>query len=222
MLDILGHVLAPLPVLMVLCGAGLIAIAQSGLAVFFGALASLSPLLRAKPDQERDASRALLFRVEAVAELKGLARTDRVESSHPFISSALVTLANSSDVEHFALWIHQAIHDRRSRHMRVIAFWNSLADAAPAVGMAGTIIGLIGMFANMTDPSTIGPFMALALMTTLHGLILANAVAGPIANRLSGLSERELEWQQALADRMVAIARKEPGMLRRPSFREVA
>lgn len=222
MMDILGHVLAPLPVLMVLCGAGLIAIAQSGIAVAFNALASLSPLLRARPDEERDAARALLFKVEAVAELKGLARTDRLQSSHPFVSGALTTLANASDVEHFALWIHQAIHDRRSRHARVITFWNSLADAAPAVGMAGTIIGLIGMFANMNDPATIGPFMALALMTTLHGLILANAVAGPIANRLAGLSDREIAWQQAFADRMIAIARREPGLHRRAPIREVA
>lgn len=222
MMDILGHVIAPLPVLMVLCGAGLIAIAQSGIAVAFHALASLSPLLRARPDDERDAARALLFKVEAVAELKGLARTDRIQSSHPFINGALTTLANATDVEHFALWIHQAIHDRRARHSRVIAFWNSLADAAPAVGMAGTVIGLIGMFANMNDPATIGPFMALALMTTLHGLILANAVAGPIANRLSSLSDQEIAWQQAFADRMIAIARREPGMLRSAPMREVA
>ena len=89
------------------------------------------------------------------------------------------------------------------------------------MGMAGTILGLIGMFAGMRDPATIGPSMALALMTTLHGMVLANAVAGPIANRLAGLSERELAWQEALVDRMIVLARREPGMLRKP-VREAA
>jgi len=222
MTDILGHILAPVPMLLVLLGAGIIATAQSGLQIAFNALYSLVPLLTARPDDERDSARALMFRVEAVAELKGLVRADRIRSTNAFIEQALTTLANASDAEHFALWINQAIYDRRARHARVIAFWNSLADAAPAMGMAGTILGLIGMFASMSDPSTIGPFMALALMTTLHGLILANAVAGPIANRLAGLSERETAWQQALADRMIAIARRDPGLLHKPGAREAA
>ncbi|MCW2366127.1 chemotaxis protein MotA [Sphingobium sp. B7D2B] len=221
-LDILGHVFAPLPLLMVLGGAIMIALAQVGFGTGFRALASLRPLLTARPDDERDNARALLFKVEAVAQLKGLARADRLESTHPFVNQTLTTLANAADAEHFALWVHQAIHDRRARHGRVIAFWNALADAAPAVGMAGTIVGLIGMFAQMSDPAAIGPFMALALMTTLHGLILANAIAGPIANRLSALSEREIGWQQAMADRMIAIARREANPFQRASIREVA
>jgi len=222
MMDILGHILAPTPILLVGIGAGLIALAQSGFRAASGAAASLIPLVSARPDDERDSARALLYRVEAVAELRGLARTDRVQTSHPFIAQALTTLANSSDVEHFSHWINQSLDDRRARHARIISFWNALADAGPAVGMAGTIIGLIGMFANMSDPATIGPFMALALMTTLHGLILANAIAGPIANRLSSLSEQEIAWQQVLADRMIAIARREPAVLRKVTHREAA
>ncbi|MBN8818232.1 MAG: MotA/TolQ/ExbB proton channel family protein [Sphingomonas sp.] len=222
MTDIFGHVFAPIPILMVTLGAGLIAILQTGPQAAASAFAALRPLLTARPDEERDNARALLFRVEAVAELKGLARTDRLKTAHPFCAQALHTLANASDLDHFALWIRQAIADRRARHERVIAFWSAIADAAPAMGMAGTIIGLIGMFAAMRDPATIGPSMALALMTTLHGMILANAIAGPIANRLASLSARELEWQRALADRMIAIAANEPAMLRRPMPREVA
>jgi chemotaxis protein MotA len=64
--------------------------------------------------------------------------------------------------------------------------------------------------------------MALALMTTLHGMILANVIAGPIANRLHGVSERELAWQRSFAGRVTAIARREPAMLRRSIVQEVA
>jgi chemotaxis protein MotA len=222
MTDIIGHVFAPLPILTVALGAGLIALLQTGTGAAGKAFAALGPLFSARPDEERDTSRALLFKVEAVAELKGLAHTDRLRAAHPFCRQALVTLANAADVEHFAAWIGQALDDRRARHGRVIAFWNALADAAPVMGMAGTIIGLIGMFASMRDPAAIGPSMALALMTTLHGMILANVIAGPIANRLQGLSEREMAWQQSFADRVVAIARREPAMLRRSIIQEVA
>lgn len=222
MTDILSHVFAPLPIATVLLGAVLIALAQTGATAAGSALAALRPLLAARPEADRDDARALLFKVEAVAQLHGLARADRLKASHPFVAQALNTLANASDAEHFALWMRQALDDRRARHARVVAFWNALADAAPAMGMAGTIIGLVGMFANLRDPAAIGPHMALALMTTLHGMILANAFAGPIANRLAGLSERELAWQSAFADRLVTIARHEPGMLRRTREREAA
>lgn len=220
--NILIQIFAPLPILAVLAGAILIACAQTGRATAKAALLALRPLLTARPDHDRDKARAILFRIEAVAQLHGLMRTDRLEADHAFVAQALVTFANARDVAHFSTWAHQAIADRRDRHARVIAFWNAMADAAPAIGMAGTIVGLIGMFAGMHDPSMIGASMALALMTTLHGMVLANMIAGPIANRLASLSERELAWQQVLVERMIAIGEREGGAIRRPSAREAA
>lgn len=217
--DIFAHFLAPAPLAIVLLGALGIAAAQTGIGTAARAFATLRPLVRARPDDDRDQARALLYRVEAVMQLHGLVRADRLRATHPFVAQALTTLANAEDAGHFALWITQAIADRRARHARVIAFWNACADAAPAMGMAGTIIGLIGMFAGMRDPAAIGPAMALALLTTLHGMILANMIAGPIANRLASLSERELDWQQTLADRMIALARQDGAPLRKPGMR---
>lgn len=195
--------------LAVWAGALLIASAQQGLACLPAALRAIGPLLRARPEADRDAARALLYRVEAAAELKGLATADRLSASHPFLGDALKTLANARDAEHFGLWVEQALGDRAARHARILGWWNALADAAPACGMAGTVIGLIGMFSAMADPARIGPAMALALLTTLHGLLLANAIAAPIANRLARLSSEELEWQRAAAGHMLAIARRE-------------
>jgi len=222
MTEILVNIFAPLPLLAVLMGAGLIACSQTGFATARAAFAALRPLVTARPDIERDTARAMLFRIEAVTELHGLMRTDRLETGHPFIAQALITFANARNVAHFSDWVRQAIDDRRSRHARVIAFWNAIADVAPAIGMAGTIVGLIGMFAGMHDPETIGASMALALMTTLHGTILANVIAGPIANRLAALSDREIAWQQTLAERMIAIGEREGGAIRKPSAREAA
>jgi chemotaxis protein MotA len=189
MSEILAHVLAPIPLVAVILGAGLIALAQQGFAALSPALAALWPLVTARPETDRDAARAVLLRAEQVAHEHDVSRIDRLRARHVFLAEALA--------------------DRHDRHQRAIGFWGAVADAAPAMGMAGTILGLIGMFARMDDPATIGPAMALALMTTLHGMILANAVAGPISARLADISRRELAWQREVADRLIAIARRE-------------
>jgi chemotaxis protein MotA len=209
MSELLGHVFAPLPLIAVVLGAVAIALAQQGLATLGPALAALKSLISARPEADRDAARAILLRAEQIAHDHDVSRVDRLRARHPFLADALATLANAPDAERFALWAAQALGDRQERHRRVIGFWNDMADAAPAMGMAGTIVGLVGMFARMSDPATIGPAMALALMTTLDGMILANAVAGPIAGRLTNLSRRELAWQREAADRLIALARRE-------------
>jgi chemotaxis protein MotA len=59
-----------------------------------------------------------------------------------------------------------------------------VGDCAPAFGMIGTLIGMVQMFANMTDPTKLGPFMATALLATLYGALLANIICLPIADKL--------------------------------------
>lgn len=217
MTELLMQIAQPGPAALVLAGSVAIALAQQGLAGTAGALRALGPLLRARPEADRHGARTALHRVNAVAELYGLARTDRIKAAHPFVRDALVTLANAHDVDHFAQWAEDALADRAERHNRAILWWTTLADTAPAMGMAGTILGLITMFMAMTDPAALGPGMALALLTTFHGLILANVVAGPIAARLAQLSARELDWQRVLIARMTAIARRETQPLAPPS-----
>lgn len=213
---------APLPILLVVLGAGVIALGQTGFHGLAQGLKALVPLFTVHPDRDRDAARAVLYKIDEVAQIQGIARTDRVRTMHAFVTDALAHLANAPDADRFAFWAERMLCDRTDRHGRAIGFWTALADAAPAMGMTGTIIGLIGMFSHMQDPDAIGPAMALALMTTLHGMILANAIAGPIASRLSRLSLAELAWQREMIDRMTAIARRETLPVRHAKIREVA
>jgi chemotaxis protein MotA len=69
--------------------------------------------------------------------------------------------------------------------------FKNMATMAPAMGMIGTLVGLVQMLANMSDPSAIGPAMAIALLTTLYGAIIANAFAQPMADKLGRASELE-------------------------------
>jgi len=84
----------------------------------------------------------------------------------------------------------------RSRHGGGADIFASMGAYAPALGLVGTLIGLVGMLQNMDDPSTIGPSMAVALITTFYGAVLANLLFNPIAGKLRARSgEEALVWQ---------------------------
>src|SRR5204863_8222696 len=64
--------------------------------------------------------------------------------------------------------------------------YRAIGDCAPAFGIIGTLVGMVQLFANMTDPSKLGPLMAAALLATLYGALVANLVCLPIADKLHG------------------------------------
>ena len=78
------------------------------------------------------------------------------------------------------------------RHALGKALFDTIGRYAPAFGMIGTLIGLVVMLKNMDDPSAIGPGMAVALLTTLYGALLANLVVLPIADKLGRRSQEEM------------------------------
>lgn len=220
--SIAGHLLDPVTLLAMMGGILAVVLFQNGLTATGHAFSALRPLMTADPARDRDAARAAMLKIDQVAQLRGLSCTDRVKTANLFLTEAARKLANSDRAEQFELWAAQTLADRAQRHGAVHRVWLSIADAAPALGMAGTIIGLIGMFAAMDDPASLGPAMALALLTTFYGVVIANMIAAPIAARLADLSDRELAWQREVIDRMLAIARRENAPLRRASIREVA
>jgi chemotaxis protein MotA len=67
----------------------------------------------------------------------------------------------------------------------------AIGESAPAFGMFGTLVGLVQMLSSMSDPTTIGKAMAVALLTTLYGVLIANLIALPIADKLAAKSEQE-------------------------------
>ena len=81
-----------------------------------------------------------------------------------------------------------------------------MGDIAPAMGMIGTLIGLVAMLSNMDDPKAIGPAMAVALLTTLYGAFFANVICLPIAFKLSVRAGEEKLNQSLVLDGIVGIA----------------
>ena len=91
------------------------------------------------------------------------------------------------------------------RHKVGAGIFDAMGTYAPAFGMVGTLIGLVNMLATMDDPSTIGPSMAVALITTLYGALVANLVCLPIAGKLRHRSAGELLLKQLCIEGIMAI-----------------
>lgn len=95
------------------------------------------------------------------------------------------------------------------RHERTISILRRSAELAPAMGLIGTLIGLVQMLGNLADPSAIGPAMAVALLTTLYGAILANMVFTPLASKMEKNSRAEVELRRIYQTAVQSVAKQE-------------
>lgn len=92
-----------------------------------------------------------------------------------------------------------------SRHKKVIAFWEKWGELGPAWGMIGTLVGLVIMLYNMEDASSIGPAMAVALLTTLYGSLVANWLCNPIASTLKDNNDSEIVLRNITIEGLLSI-----------------
>lgn len=218
-----AHYIDPLSLGLVVGGALAVAAVRSTRADVARAFAALGPLVRADPEADAAAAVRAVNAIEAMAQVRGLACVDRVETAGRFLKRAAFRLSDAATPQAFADWAADDLEARRQRHDAAAGFWRAAADAGPAMGMIGTIIGLIGMFASMDDAGRIGPAMALAMLTTLYGVIVSGAIAGPIAARLERLSEAERAWQTRALARLERLASAEIAVVApRVRLREVA
>ena len=113
---------------------------------------------------------------------------------------------NPTDTEKLII---QEINSIRERHKKAVEILRKAAEIAPAMGLVGTLIGLVQMLGNLSDPSSIGPAMAIALLTTLYGALSAYVILYPLANKLEKNSKAEIEILKIYGEAVVAIARQE-------------
>ncbi len=135
----------------------------------------------------------------------GTLALERYEASQPFLQQAISYLVANVEAEFIQASLLNDIKILQERHDTGKNIFKSLGGSAPAFGMIGTLIGLIQMMASMSDPSQIGPAMAVALLTTFYGALLANLVFLPIADKLEIRSKHEVLARQLIVDGMVAI-----------------
>lgn len=146
-----------------------------------------------------------LTRIADIVRRNGPMALETVEVEDPFLAQGIRYIADGYDRE----FIKDALEkDRDSFLMRLdegSKVYRSIGDCAPAMGMVGTIIGMIAMFAHMEDPSKLGPAMAVALLATLYGAVLSNLICLPIADKLHVKLEEEEVSRTIIIDGVLQI-----------------
>jgi len=128
--------------------------------------------------------------VDEIAQLAEIARKqgpiglEKAEISDPFLAKGVRYVADGYDAD-FIRDNMERDRDNFLTHLNEGSkVYRAIGDCTPAFGMVGTLIGMVQMFANMTDPSKLGPYMAVALLATFYGATVANLFCLPIADKL--------------------------------------
>lgn len=122
-----------------------------------------------------------------------------------FMKKGLRLVVDGTDAEIIRVLMETELNEMQDRHATKIRVVNAWATLAPGLGMLGTVIGLISMMKNLDDPSSVGPNMAVALITTLYGSILANILFIPMAGKLSGQDAAESKVKEMIIEGVLSI-----------------
>ncbi len=149
--------------------------------------------------------------IEKSVELAQAARKDGIlsleeaEISNSFMKQGLDLIIDGHDQEVVKAILAKDMNMAVQRHIEGQKIFKAIGDVAPAMGMIGTLIGLVQMLSTLDDPSQIAPAMAVALLTTLYGAVLSNMVALPIADKLELRSGEEKRNKSLIIDAIGGI-----------------
>lgn len=135
----------------------------------------------------------------------GLLALEDEEFDDAFVAKTMDMLVDGYDLETVEGLLNKEIYLTRERNQQSVKVMMTFSEFAPAMGMVGTLIGLVAMLQSMDDPKTIGPSMAIALLTTLYGAIIANGITTPLAKKLNARSNEELLFQTLVKDAALKI-----------------
>lgn len=127
------------------------------------------------------------------------------EITDPFIVRGIQMAVDGTDPELIEQILTTELDNLAERHESGKFILDTIGKYAPAFGMIGTLVGLVVMLRNMSDPSAIGPGMAVAILTTLYGALISNGVALPLADRLAKRSAEEVLYKTVIIKGVMAI-----------------
>lgn len=151
-----------------------------------------------------------------IAKRHGVLALDRSVIVDPDVAAAVAAIVDGADADSVVEQVKGLHLARTERHLAAVDVWASAAELAPAMGMIGTLIGLVRMFLAMGDPAAIGGAMAVALLSTLYGAAIGNLVAMPVAARLRRAARDEAFERLRLEAPLRALARQEAPRRRGP------
>lgn len=198
-------------VLIVLGGTCAITLASFSFSEFFKMPGVIMKSTFRKGEDPSGAAHTLLDLAETARKKGILALQNDVEGHEvaPFLSRGVMMVVDGMDAAHVERVLRQEIHSSSERHMQCAAVLRKMAEVSPAMGLIGTLIGLVQMLGNLDDPSKIGPAMAVALLTTLYGAMMAYMLFSPLAAKLERNSAEETLIKTLYLRGIGSIARQE-------------
>ena len=151
--------------------------------------------------------------IEKIVELSNIARREGVlalenqQVEDPFLGKGMRMAADGLPQDEIRDTLTAELISMKQRHERGRNLFKFMAGTAPSMGMIGTLVGLVSMLRALDDPASIGPAMAVALLTTMYGAILAFVVCGPIAEKLDRRSQEEAANMIVVIDGIESIVK---------------
>ena len=176
----------------------------SPLPIFLGHFGAMAKCFL-PPIKKMDAMIVRMVELAAISRKDGMMALEGQETPDKFFEKGMQLLVDGADEPKLVKQMSQEIDAMKFRHEQMHGVLSAWIDIAPAMGMIGTLIGLVVMLGNMSDPKAIGPAMAVALLTTLYGAILSNMVFFPIADKLALRREQETLNRRLVMDGVLAI-----------------
>jgi chemotaxis protein MotA len=160
-----------------------------------------------KNDQRLPELIALFIHLSERARREGILALEHEleEVDDPFIRKGILLAVDGIEPEVIHDIMNAEITAMEDRHYRGRALFEKAAEYAPAWGMIGTLVGLVLMLNSLEDPATLGPSMAVALLTTLYGTVLANLFFSPMASKLETKTEEEVFIKQIIIEGVIGV-----------------
>lgn len=173
---------------------------------FIGGMKSFGLILK-KPSFAIPEMIAKIIDLSNVARKEGLLSLEEAagDLDDPFLKKGILLIVDGTDPDLVRGIMETELISIEARHKKRITFWEDLGAMGPAWGMIGTLVGLINMLQAMDDPSSIGPSMAVALITTLYGSMLANWICTPVANKLKVNNAMEMLVKEIEIEGLLSI-----------------
>jgi chemotaxis protein MotA len=181
-------------------------LASNQLSEFINGLKSFTICLKV-PKVNQEETIKNVIDLSNIARKEGLLALEEAANDleDPFLKKGILLIVDGTDPELVRAIMETELTCMEARHKKNIKFWGDLASMGPAWGMIGTLIGLINMLKKLDDPSAIGPNMAVALITTLYGSMLANWICTPVAEKLGVDNGAEVAMEEVVIEGLLSI-----------------
>ncbi|HEX3023074.1 MAG TPA: MotA/TolQ/ExbB proton channel family protein, partial [Lachnospiraceae bacterium] len=173
---------------------------------FISNLKSFSLALKVLPSNETETI-SKIIELSNVARKEGLLALEEAANNidDQFLKKGILLIVDGTDPELVRSILETELISIETRHKKTISFWEELGAMGPAWGMIGTLIGLINMLKKMSDAASIGPNMAVALVTTFYGSLLANWICAPVASKLKSNDAMEIMTKEVMVEGLLSI-----------------